>query len=319
LGFSKNPAYVIDTAVIADHQQILLPTVVRASEAVLERFLPRFKAEISVVPDTPAANRYVITGRINQSLNVEWGDRLTIRNGVAVLVNDKKEEVKLFNSSDLNEFSYTVSAKPGDSLSVVYDLGGYVIAASTQLAGTEPVIQTVTPSKARANVYIAIRGTKFGAYEGTVTLNGTGLHVSSWSDTEIHLKLPASATSGDLVVTQNPNSPGAGGAKSKGFPFAIVLPVVTSVSPAVVHEWEPVTITGLNFIAGGYDTETPVVYYNGDSLAVGTVNSWTDTQIVLSYLRDVDPKICGSPHAVTVIDPNGAQSNNDVLLTVLCP
>ena len=129
-GLSKNPGYVLDPAVIADQQQILLPTVVRASEAVLERFLPRFKAEISVVEDTPAADRYVITGRIIQTLNAEWGERLTIRNGVSVLVNDKKEEVKLYSNPDLNEFSYTVSAKPGDSFGVVYDLGGYVVAAT---------------------------------------------------------------------------------------------------------------------------------------------------------------------------------------------
>lgn len=126
-GLSKNPGYVIDPAVIVDQQKILTPTVIRASESVLERFLPRFEVKATVTPDPYASERYTVVGGINLKPSAEWNERLIIRNGAYVVVNGKKEAVKLVNQDNLNEFSYSFSGKSGDQVQVIYDLGGYVI------------------------------------------------------------------------------------------------------------------------------------------------------------------------------------------------
>jgi hypothetical protein len=126
-GLSKNPGYVIDDAVIKDQQRILIPTIIRASEAVLEIFLPRFEARASVKPDPDVAGRYTVIGEINLKPSAEWSERLIIRNGAYVVLNGKKETVKLVNQDNLNEFSYSITGKAGDQVQVIYDLGGYVI------------------------------------------------------------------------------------------------------------------------------------------------------------------------------------------------
>jgi hypothetical protein len=126
-GLSKNPGFVIDGAVIKDQQRILNPTIIRASEAVLERFLPRFEVRASMKQDPDSPGRYTVIGGINFKPSAEWSERLTIRNGAYVVLNGKKEAVKLVNQDDLNEFSYSITGKSGDQVQVIYDLGGYVI------------------------------------------------------------------------------------------------------------------------------------------------------------------------------------------------
>jgi hypothetical protein len=126
-GLSKNPGYVIDAAAITDQQRILTPTVIRASEAVLERFLPRFEVKASVKPDSDSAGRYLVIGGINLKPSAEWNERFIIRNGAYLVLNDKKEAVKLVNQDNLNEFSYSITGKSGDQVQVIYDLGGYVV------------------------------------------------------------------------------------------------------------------------------------------------------------------------------------------------
>jgi hypothetical protein len=151
-GLSKNKSYELDTAVIKDQQRMIIPTVVRAAEAVIERFIPRFEAKISAKPDPDIKGKYVISGGITQNSSPEWGTKLVIRNGAYVVVNGKKETVQLVNNDNLNEFTLTVSAKEGDKVKVVYDLGGLVV-ESTEIALSGLTIDPVTLKGETAKEY----------------------------------------------------------------------------------------------------------------------------------------------------------------------
>jgi hypothetical protein len=124
---SNKTRYSIDEAVMKDQQHILTPTIVRASQAVLERFLPRFQVQASLKPDPDVNTRYIVNGMITLVPSAEWKERLTIRNGAYVSVAGKIEAVTLITGDNLNDFTFTISGKPGDEVKVIYDLGGYVI------------------------------------------------------------------------------------------------------------------------------------------------------------------------------------------------
>jgi hypothetical protein len=189
--------YTIDPVVVREHQRILAPTIVRAAEAVLERFLPRFKVHAAIAPDPVSSGQMVVTGSITHSPTMEWPDKLIIRNGVYVSVNGAKEAVKLYSRPDLNEFSHSISVEPTDKVKVVYDLGGYVIEAEVG-----PVITAISPAYGHVGDTLTLTGMGFGHSQGTSTLifNGTSQSVASWSDTEIELIAPAY---GQLLVKVN--------------------------------------------------------------------------------------------------------------------
>jgi hypothetical protein len=123
----KKPCYVIDRTVMAEQLYVLVPTIVRASESILERFLPMFQVQAGVKPDPNSSDKYVINGTIALIPTVEWKEQLKIRNGAYVSVAGIWTEVKLSNADNFNDFTFTVSGKPGDEVKVIYDLGGYVI------------------------------------------------------------------------------------------------------------------------------------------------------------------------------------------------
>ncbi|MCX6002339.1 MAG: hypothetical protein NTY79_07395 [Chloroflexi bacterium] len=135
---SKNPGFFLDSAVIADQRSLLLPTAVRAAEAVLERFLPRFSVEAKATQDSKVPGRYqvhaVLTQGQDEVTNYEWQKygRLAVRNGAQIIVNDKQVIPVRVTTSDekLNEFTRDISPdSPGANPKFVvrYDFGGYVV------------------------------------------------------------------------------------------------------------------------------------------------------------------------------------------------
>src|SRR5258708_29104783 len=75
-------------------------------------------------------------------------------------------------------------------------------------------LSALTPSTGSPGVSVTISGGGFGTATGTVTFNGQTATTSSWSDTSIVAVVPASATSGPVIVT-------TGGVASNSLNFAI--------------------------------------------------------------------------------------------------
>ena len=85
------------------------------------------------------------------------------------------------------------------------------------LSSQPPTISSLTPNSGIAGQQVTINGTNFGATQGnsSVTFNGTTAIVASWSPTSIVAIVPATATTGPVVVM-------VGGSASNGSTFTVL-------------------------------------------------------------------------------------------------
>jgi IPT/TIG domain-containing protein/glucodextranase-like protein/Big-like domain-containing protein/VCBS repeat protein/uncharacterized protein DUF4329 len=131
----------------------------------------------------------------------------------------------------------------------------------------QPMITGLSPTSGNAGQSVTISGGGFGATQGssTVTFSGVAASPNSWSATSIVVPVPATATSGDVVVTVN-------GLPSNVAAF-VVPPTIVSLSPSSGPTGTLVTISGTHF---GATQEISAVSFNG---VAATIASWTDTTI----------------------------------------
>ena len=132
-----------------------------------------------------------------------------------------------------------------------------------------PSITGLDPTSGRTGASVTITGVHFGATQGTgtVTFKGTAATPSSWSGTSITVPVPATATTGNVVVT-------VGGQVSNGMAFTVVsVPAISSLNPDKGPEGTSVTIEGANF---GDSQGASTVSFNG---VAATASSWSATSI----------------------------------------
>lgn len=160
-GVIKN-VYRLDEKVLNAQRSVLIPTAIRASAEVLDRFLPRFEAKLSIrkfLPEDPEDDQYEVYTTLKQ-VHTEpdaWsGYDLIVRNGAYMVETPPggtptEKPLSLtpvwaapppdptFNNwGDLYKF------KPGTKVQMKYDLGGYVI-TSNEVVIPEPPTTTKTP------------------------------------------------------------------------------------------------------------------------------------------------------------------------------
>ena len=135
-------------------QKYLVPTAIRASEAVLDAFLPRFAVTVDEVAASadPQVPGYVVTAHITHVPTSEWPTSeypggITVRNGARVnvyhaatgIADEYQVQLSGEADADLNSFSTAVPALPGDRITVYYDFGGYkVYSTACTITGTAP-------------------------------------------------------------------------------------------------------------------------------------------------------------------------------------
>ena len=166
---------------------------------------------------------------------------------------------------------------------------------STSFTIPAPNISNISPSAARAGASVTIGGTNFGSVAGTVTFNGVAGSPTSWSNTQIVVPVPATATTGPVIVTQG------GASNSVNFPV-IPPPSISSLTPATGPVNTAVTIAGSGF---GIPQGASAVKFNGTT---ATPTSWSDSSIVV-------PVPAGATTgAVTIVA--GGTTSNGVTFTV---
>lgn len=135
-----------------------------------------------------------------------------------------------------------------------------------------PVIQGISPLQLSPGMQMAITGTGFGATQNgfVATANTNGI-VDSWSDTQIVLTIAPGTTAGKVYVN-------AGGTISNAVPYAMIPPVITSISPTQMTPGTQLTITGTGF--GALEGSGFVATANTNANVV----SWSDTQIVATIV-----------------------------------
>ena len=133
----------------------------------------------------------------------------------------------------------------------------------------QPVILSLSATQGRVGDSITISGSGFGSTKGTnsVSFNGVQASISSWSSSQIVAKVPASATTGNVVVTVN-------SVESNGINFK-VLPKITSISPSSgIPGTTLVTINGYTF---GSSQGTSKITFAG--VDAGRAESWSSTEV----------------------------------------
>ena len=135
-----------------------------------------------------------------------------------------------------------------------------------------PQITSVSPSRVRYNQVVTIRGTAFGANRGTsrVIFHGgkepSSSQYVSWSDTQIQVRVPTGARTGNLqVVTAN----GRDTAR-----LTITSPWIGSVSPQTGRTNTVVTVNGENFGSSRGSSSVRI-----GSVVVSSFTSWSSGAI----------------------------------------
>ena len=135
-----------------------------------------------------------------------------------------------------------------------------------------PQITSVSPSRVRYNQVVTIRGTAFGANRGTskaIFYGGTepsSFQYVSWSDTQIQMRVPTGARTGNLQVVTTRGSDTAR--------LTITSPWVRSISPQTGRTNTVVTVSGENF--GSSRGSSSVLI---GSVAVSSFTSWSSRAI----------------------------------------
>jgi hypothetical protein len=115
--------------------------------------------------------------------------------------------------------------------------------------------------------------------------------------------VPVGGTTGNVVVT-------VGGQASNGVKFTILVPTISSLSPASAAIGASVTIKGTNF--GATQSEyTSSVTFNGASVLPTQITSWSNTSIVVAV-----PAQATTGNVVVTLSQ---VASNGVAFTVLAP
>ncbi len=130
----------------------------------------------------------------------------------------------------------------GGGYSLLWGLIGLDIVAASNSAppppppSATPTITLLNPTSGIAGTSVTITGTNFGATRGTstVTFNGTAAAPTSWSATSVVVPVPASATTGNVVVT-------VGGQASNAVPFTVSPTPPPPPSSAVAVDYSGTT------------------------------------------------------------------------------
>ncbi len=153
--------YRLDEKVLNDQRRVLIPTAIRASAEVLDRFLPRFEAKLSIkkfLPEDPEDDQYEVYTTLKQ-VHTEpdaWsGYDLIVRNGAYMVETPPggtptEKPLSLTPvwatppaDPNFNNWADLYKFKPGTKVQMKYDLGGYVIKSNEVVI---PELPTTTPT-----------------------------------------------------------------------------------------------------------------------------------------------------------------------------
>ena len=165
-----------------------------------------------------------------------------------------------------------------------------------------PTISKLEPDSGPVLTQVNIKGSNFGAQEGTVTFNGVTHDPSRWNHNIIHAQVPQGATTGPVVVTTS------AGRSSAGVTFTVPpsasRPIISRLDPNSGLVDASVTIEGSNF-----GTSSGTVTFNGTT---ASTTSWASDEIQTSVPS-------GATSGPVVVRTSGGQSSAGVTFTVTLP
>ena len=162
-----------------------------------------------------------------------------------------------------------------------------------------PVVSSLSPAAGTLGIPLHITGSNFGTPQGTskVTIGGVEATASSWSNTKITCTVPATATTGPVIVTTDV------GDSNNTKIFTVKAPLVSSVSPSSGAIGAAVAVSGKYF---GLTQGTSTITFNG---VEATATSWSDTRIACTVP-------VGAATGPVIVTTDVGDSNNTKIFTV---
>lgn len=160
--------------------------------------------------------------------------------------------------SSWSDTSIVTQVPPGTHTGpVVVTVGGQ--ASSVITFTVTPKIDNLSPTAGVIGTSVTISGTSFGASQGssTVTFNGTTAVPSSWSDTSIVAAVPASATTGPVIVN-------VGGSSSNGVTFSVATSGAISGRITAADGTTPIQGATVRALQGSNVVSTTTTNSTGD-------------------------------------------------------
>jgi RHS repeat-associated protein len=197
----------------------------------------------------------------------------------SVKLNGQSVQIVSWSTSSIS-FKVPGNAQTGaDPVVVTTSVGSSPLATlNVQFA---PAVSGINPTFGPPNTQLIVSGVGFGQNTaGTVSFNGVGGTVVSWSDTQIVVNAPnGSAGSGPVVVSWQ-------GVNSNSYVFNF-LPTIFNLSPSNVGVGWTFSVVGQNF-----GSSRGTVTLNGSPL---TPSSWSSNSITIP----VSSGFCTGPIVVT--------------------
>ena len=136
-----------------------------------------------------------------------------------------------------------------------------------------PTISNTAPTSGVAGTIVTLTGSNFGGNAGTVTFGGQSATINSWADGSIQAVVPASASTGNIVV-------GHGGLQSNGVLFTVAE---QTFSGPVSYSYDE-----LGRLVGAVANSGDAIRYSYD--AVGNILSLTRYAAGQSTIFEFHPK-----------------------------
>ena len=165
-----------------------------------------------------------------------------------------------------------------------------------------PTISKLEPDSGPVLTQVNIKGSNFGAQEGTVTFNGVTHDPSRWNHNIIHAQVPQGATTGPVVVTTS------AGRSSAGVTFTVPpsasRPIISRLDPNSGLVDANLTIEGSNF-----GSSSGTVTFNGTT---ASTTSWASDEIQTKVPS-------GATTGPVVVRTSGGKASAGVTFTVTLP
>lgn len=155
-------------------------------------------------------------GLLNQKYQFKAVYNGTIPTGVKYIWKVLPDNVSAENTTGIFEYTFT---KPGSYTIelTMFDKDNKLLDKSSSSVSIAPSISYLDPSKGKPGDHVIIYGSNFGTNSslGSVTFGGVkATEINLWTNTFVNATVPASAVTGDIIVTVN-------NVASNGMPFEV--------------------------------------------------------------------------------------------------
>jgi len=229
-------------------------------------------------------------------------DKVTIKGSnfdlvKAVVFGGTKLSPKFTLSTDARTIEAEVPADAQDGSVILVGFSGTTVTSELSLKMKMPTITKVAPNPVKNGETLTITGTDLDLVNGA-KLGTLVAEITAQSSTEIKVKVPFTATAGNVVLSTK-----SGGVIETGS-FSYVKPTATSFNPSSLMAGREVEITGTNL-----DLVSSVIFPNNLTIAVD------DSKRTASSIK-INVPVTAVSGKVTLVMMNGETQDSETFLTV---